>query len=125
MLMQEKKYHEELKLELQGAQLPSLQSGVEVEDAEEDALPDLQQRAKDADSMSEVSMSRKKRKLLEAMKVKERFHFSCGVLVVLLYGSSLLMCFCVFQIGKKRKEDGVNLLKERKRRIDQAKKSSS
>ncbi|KAL1554373.1 pescadillo [Salvia divinorum] len=96
MLMQEKKYHDELKLELQGAQLPSLQSGVEVEDAEGDALPDLQQRAKDADSMSEVSMSRKKRKLLEAMK-----------------------------IGKKRKEDGVNLLKERKRRIDQAKKTSS
>ncbi|KAG6410868.1 hypothetical protein SASPL_128939 [Salvia splendens] len=96
MLMQEKKYHEELKLELEGAQLPSLQSGVEVEDAEEDALPDLQQRAKDAESMSEVSMSRKKRKLLEAMK-----------------------------IGKKRKEDGVYLLKERKRRIDQAKKSSS
>lgn len=85
MLMQEKKYHEELKLELQGAQLPSLQSGVEVEDAEEDALPDLQQRAKDADSMSEVSMSRKKRKLLEAMKVKDRFYFSFCVLSIIIW----------------------------------------
>ncbi|XP_057788529.1 pescadillo homolog [Salvia miltiorrhiza] len=95
MLTLEKKYHEELKLELQGAQFPAVQSDVEVADAEVDASLDLQQRAKDAANLSEVSMSRKKRKLLEAMK-----------------------------IGQQRKEDKVNNLKERKRKLDKARSSS-
>lgn len=67
----EKKYHEELKLELEGQKVPAVQSGVEDEDEDEDADAevDLRQQAEDAANLSEVGMSRKKRKLLQAMIV--------------------------------------------------------
>ncbi|KAK4437691.1 Pescadillo [Sesamum alatum] len=95
MSMLEKQYHEELKLELQGAEYSALSSDIEGRDAEADTIPDLQQLAKDADNMSKVVMPRKKRKLLEAM-----------------------------EIGKERKRAHVLRLKERKKKIDEAKKSA-
>ncbi|KAI3446203.1 hypothetical protein Pfo_002868 [Paulownia fortunei] len=93
MSMLEKQYHEELKLELQGAQYSALSSDIEGGDAEGDTVPDLQQLSEDAANMSKVVMSRKKRKLLEAM-----------------------------EIGKERKRAHVHRLKERKKKIDEAKK---
>ncbi|KAL8543138.1 hypothetical protein ACS0TY_003869 [Phlomoides rotata] len=90
MLMEEKKYHEELQRELQGAQYSTISSDIEVKDA----IPDLQQHAEDEDNMTKVGMSRKKRKLIQAM-----------------------------EIGKERKRAHVGLLKERKKKIDAAKNS--
>ena len=75
MSILEKQYHDELKMELQGVQYPSVSnankqnSTDDTEDGEE-PLPDLQQVAEDAANMSKVVMSRKKRKLYEAMQVK-------------------------------------------------------
>ncbi|KAL8497283.1 hypothetical protein ACS0TY_020827 [Phlomoides rotata] len=83
MLMEEKKYHE-------GAQYTTISSDIEVKDA----IPDLQQHAEDEDNMTKVGMSRKKRKLIQAM-----------------------------EIGKERKRAHVGLLKERKKKIDAAKNS--
>ncbi|KAF7130798.1 hypothetical protein RHSIM_Rhsim10G0017800 [Rhododendron simsii] len=94
----QKQYLDELKMELDGVQYsagPSAnkQNSAEETKAGEESLPESQQEAEDAANLSTVLMSRKKRKLLEAM-----------------------------QIGNKRKKDHVGLLKERKKNID-AKKS--
>ncbi|PIN06143.1 Protein required for normal rRNA processing [Handroanthus impetiginosus] len=92
----ERQYHEELKLELQGTQSPTAPAGdIEGKDAEGEIVPNLQQIAEDAANMSKVVMPRKKRKLLEAM-----------------------------EIGKERKRAHVQRLKERKKKIDEAKKSA-
>ncbi|KAL0384008.1 UNVERIFIED_CONTAM: Pescadillo [Sesamum radiatum] len=68
MSMLEKQYHEELKVELQGAEYSAPSSDIEGRDAGGDTIPDLQQLAEDAANMSKVVMPRKKRKLLEAMR---------------------------------------------------------
>ncbi|KAK9272607.1 hypothetical protein L1049_002982 [Liquidambar formosana] len=97
MSILEKQYHDELKMELQGIQYSSSVSNmnkqISVEDtgAREEPVPDLQQIAEDTVNMSKVVMSRKKRRLYEAM-----------------------------QIGKERKRSNVNLLKERKKKIEAA-----
>lgn len=83
MLMEEKKYHEELKREVRGAQYSTISSDIEVGDAEEEAMPDLQQHAEDEDNMTKVGMSRKKRKLITAMEVRKislYISFSLGFL---------------------------------------------
>lgn len=92
MLVLEKQYHDELKMELQGVpysssvQNTNKEGSVEDTEAEvRDSVPDLQQIAEDSANMSKIVMSRKKRKLYEAM-----------------------------QIGKERKQDHVKLLKNRK-----------
>ncbi|KAG8372922.1 hypothetical protein BUALT_Bualt12G0117400 [Buddleja alternifolia] len=97
MSILEKQYHDELKLELQGVQYSALSRDVKGKGkaAEEDTGPDLQQIAEDAANMSKVMMPRGKRKLLEAM-----------------------------EIGQERKRAHVHLLKERKKKIDEAKKSA-
>ncbi|KAH6778707.1 pescadillo-like protein [Perilla frutescens var. hirtella] len=95
MSMKEKVYHEELKLELEGAQYSAVRSDVDDRVAEADAASDLRQMAEDAANMSEVGMPRKKRKLLEAMK-----------------------------IGRQKKQDSINLIKKRKKRIDEARSSA-
>lgn len=97
MLALENQYHNELQLELQGVQYSSSvsnmnkQSSVEDAEAWEESLPNMQQIAEDTTTMSKVVMSRKKRRLYEAM-----------------------------QIGKERKRAHVNLLKERKQKIEAA-----
>ncbi|XP_034707524.1 pescadillo homolog isoform X1 [Vitis riparia] len=97
MLALENQYHNELQLELQGVQYSSSvsnmnkQSSVEDTEAWEESLPNMQQIAEDTTTMSKVVMSRKKRRLYEAM-----------------------------QIGKERKRAHVNLLKERKQKIEAA-----
>lgn len=71
----EKQYHEELKMEFQGAQYSTI-SNEKEKDASEDnnannteSVPDEQQIAKDADNMSKMVMSRKRRNILEAAEV--------------------------------------------------------
>ncbi|KAK6136663.1 hypothetical protein DH2020_029607 [Rehmannia glutinosa] len=95
MSIKQKQYHEELNLELQGSQYSALSSDIEVKDAEGDAVPNMQQIVEDAANMSKVLMPRRKRKLLEAM-----------------------------EIGKEKKRAHVHRLKERKKKIDEAKKSA-
>lgn len=62
----EKQYHEELKRELQGTQHSTISNDNNVNT---ELVPDLQQIAKDADSMSKMVMSRKRRNVLEAAEV--------------------------------------------------------
>ncbi|KAG5527212.1 hypothetical protein RHGRI_028196 [Rhododendron griersonianum] len=94
----QKQYLDELKMELNGVQYSAdssanKQNSAEETKAGEESLPESQQDADDAANLSTVLMSRRKRRLLEAM-----------------------------EIGKKRKKDHVGLLKERKKNIE-AKKS--
>ncbi|KAK4369313.1 hypothetical protein RND71_013105 [Anisodus tanguticus] len=98
MSVLQKQYHDELKKELRSTQVSAASDGnkecvSEHIDTGEDSVPDLSQISKDADSMSNVLMPRKKQKLLKAMK-----------------------------IGKERKQASVDRLKERKRKIDEGKK---
>ncbi|XP_055823450.1 pescadillo homolog [Solanum dulcamara] len=99
MSVLQKQYHDELKKELRSAQVSAGSDGnkesvLEHIDTGEDSLPDLSQISKDADNMSKIVMPRKKQKLLKAM-----------------------------EIGKERKQASVDRLKERKRRIEEGKKS--
>ncbi|KAL5572778.1 hypothetical protein UlMin_022375 [Ulmus minor] len=93
MMVLEKQYHDELKMELQGIPLSSSAlkpNPVEDMQVGEESVPDLRQTAEDTSNISKVMMSNKKRGLLEAMEK-----------------------------GKQRKREKVNLLKERKRKIEQ------
>ncbi|KAJ6821272.1 pescadillo-like protein [Iris pallida] len=96
-MLLEKQYHDELNMELQGitysSSIKNPAASTEIVDSKDDKAIDPEQVAEDARNLSKVSMSRKKRKLYEAM-----------------------------QIGKGRKKDKVNLLEERKRKA-QANKS--
>ncbi|TXG49248.1 hypothetical protein EZV62_025123 [Acer yangbiense] len=98
MMTLEKQYRDELKMELQVTQSSALdtnkQSSGEDMEAREESLPDIQQIANDTANMSKVLMSSKKRGLYEAMKK-----------------------------GQERKKAHVDLLKERKKKIDEGKKS--
>ncbi|ONK79176.1 uncharacterized protein A4U43_C01F3700 [Asparagus officinalis] len=75
LMMLEKQHHEELKMELQGitysASLSNnnLPEPVEKDEVMEDAKEELERAAEDARSMSMVQMSRKNRKLYEAMQI--------------------------------------------------------
>lgn len=96
MSILEKQYHEELKMELKGVQYSAgsnanKQNSAEDTEAAEESLPEaqVQQVAEDVASMAKVLMPRRKRKLYEAMK-----------------------------IGESRKKSQVNLLKERKKKIE-------
>lgn len=99
MSVLQKQYHDELKKELRSTQISADSDGnkesvSEHVDSGEDSLPDLGQISKDADNLSRIVMPRKKQKLLKAM-----------------------------EIGKERKQASVDRLKERKRRIEEGKKS--
>ncbi|XP_042480753.1 pescadillo homolog [Macadamia integrifolia] len=93
----EKQYHDELNLELQGVQYAASVSNEEVPgvvektEAREESAPDQGEAAKDVDDMSMVVMSRKKRRLYEAM-----------------------------QISNERKKANVDLLKKRKAQASKA-----
>ncbi|KAH7847532.1 hypothetical protein Vadar_027245 [Vaccinium darrowii] len=96
MSILEKQYHEELKMELKGVQYSAgsnanKQNSAEDTEAVEESLPEaaVQQVAEDVASMAKVLMPRRKRKLYEAMK-----------------------------IGESRKRSQVDLLKERKKKIE-------
>ncbi|KAK9117247.1 hypothetical protein Sjap_016194 [Stephania japonica] len=111
MAILEKQYHDELKMELKGVPYTTsksisnetdMQSPAETTNGKEELLnvlpdpdPDPDQIAKDASSMSTLVMSRRKRRLYEAM-----------------------------QIGKERKEAHTNLLKQRKKKAESSKKSA-
>lgn len=96
----EKQFHEELKRELRDSQHStlSIEEKVVSEDnnANPEPVPDLEQAAKDDDNMSKIGMTRKKRKILEAA-----------------------------EIGKKRRKDKVALLEERRKKLENSKKSGA
>ncbi|GMY34147.1 pescadillo like [Fagus crenata] len=99
MILEQNRYLDELKMEVKGVQDSSTasdnkQSSSKEMEAREESKLDLEQMAQDHANMSKIVMSRNKRNLLEAM-----------------------------EIGKKRKKANVDLLKERKRKIQEAKKS--
>ncbi|XP_043726284.1 pescadillo homolog [Telopea speciosissima] len=97
MAILEKQYHDELELERQGVQYTAsvsnkkMQGGLEKTEAEEESVQDPGEVAKDADNMSMVVMSRKKRRLYEAM-----------------------------QISNERKKANIDLLKKRKAQASKA-----
>lgn len=89
----EQQYHDELNMELQGITYSSsLSNKTSVEDVKEDAPADAEQMENDDRNFAMVSMSRKKRRLYEAM-----------------------------QISKERKKANVSLLKERKKKAEVSK----
>ncbi|GKV37239.1 hypothetical protein SLEP1_g45294 [Rubroshorea leprosula] len=92
IMLYEKQYQNELKMEIQGDLSINQQSSKEM-DSKEESLPDMEQIANDADAHSKAMMSRRERGLYEAIR-----------------------------IGKKRKETHVEKLKERKRNIQEAQK---
>ncbi|XP_041009178.1 pescadillo homolog [Juglans microcarpa x Juglans regia] len=100
MTLEQNRYLDELKVEVDGLQSSSTgqdnkQTSKEME-AREESEPDIHRIVQDHSNMSKVVMSRNKRKLYEAM-----------------------------EIGKKRKQAHVNLLKERKKKIETGQKFES
>ncbi|GKV07777.1 hypothetical protein SLEP1_g19499 [Rubroshorea leprosula] len=93
MMLYEKQYHNELKMEIQVDLNINEQNSKEM-DLKEESLPDMEQIVKDSDAHSKALMSRRERGLYEAIK-----------------------------IGKERKKAHVEKLKERKRNIQEAQKS--
>jgi pescadillo protein len=88
----EKQYHEELKMEITGTSADDLPVEEEDEEGEEeDPEAAIKQVANDEDTRSKLSMSNKKRKLYEAMKM-----------------------------GLEKKNEGVKLIEERKRKLKKA-----
>ncbi|XVF14053.1 hypothetical protein REPUB_Repub09cG0023600 [Reevesia pubescens] len=94
IMLLEKQYHDDLKMELQGVSSINKQSSAEDMESKEESLPDVQQSAIDTEDSSRLMMSRKKRGLAIAI-----------------------------EMGKQRKKDRVEKLKERKRNIEAAQKS--
>lgn len=99
MILEQNRYLDELKMEVEGVQNSSTpsdnkQSSSKETEAREESEPDLEQIVEDYANMSKTVMSRRKRKIYEAM-----------------------------QIGKQRKKAHVDLLKERKKKIQAAKES--
>ncbi|KAJ1412155.1 Pescadillo [Sesbania bispinosa] len=96
MMILEKQYHDDLKKELQGVTYTSTGSNVEKETSTRvvqtgESTTSVQENVDDAADMGKLMMSRKKRKLLEAM-----------------------------QISNKRKQAQTDLIKQRKKKIDEA-----
>lgn len=75
----EKQYHDELKMELEGTQYSGAANqekeaiAKDAEAKDEPSDPDVKHVVDDIDNLSKVVMSRKKRRLYEAMKVKIYF----------------------------------------------------
>ncbi|KAG6528479.1 pescadillo homolog [Zingiber officinale] len=92
LMMLEKQFHDELNMELQGIAYSSLKNknlDSTVDNAKEDTITPTEE----PEDLSQLTMSRKKRKLYEAMK-----------------------------IGQERKKDKVKLLHERKKNAEASKK---
>lgn len=102
--MLEKQYHDELNMELQGitysASLSTKNLQSSVEDVQEDAPAESEQKEKDARDLSMVSMSRKKRRLYEAMQVL--IHLSAQVVLNLV----LQMIKIIISLGEGNLEIG-------------------
>nr|CAL90975.1 pescadillo-like protein [Zinnia elegans] len=73
MALHEKQYHEELKKEMEGVQYTPDANIGETKSDDEENMDDVspQQLVKDDENMTMVSMSRKKRRLYEAMKISQ------------------------------------------------------
>ncbi|XLU76068.1 hypothetical protein S245_035121, partial [Arachis hypogaea] len=95
MMMLEQQYHNDLKKELQGVTYGKMDSNVDKQTSTGEESTDNAQQKDDADDMGTLMMSRKKRKLLEAMK-----------------------------ISNERKQAKNDLIKQRKKKIDEAHKKN-
>ena len=93
MAAQEKQYHEELKMEINGSK--DVVAPVLAEGEGEESVPDAMQIAQEDADMPKVLMSRKKRKLYDAMK-----------------------------ISQSRKRSGVEIIEQRKKRLNDTQPSS-
>lgn len=72
MSILQEQYHQELKMEVEGTHYTSVPTtGIKKKIAEDTDDDTLQQFAEDDDNMSKVAMSRKKRRLYEAMKISQ------------------------------------------------------
>ena len=69
MMLLEKQYHDDLKMELQGVSTINKRSSAEDMESKEESLPDVQQSAIDTEDPSRLMMSRKKRGLAIAIEV--------------------------------------------------------
>ncbi|KAF7819534.1 pescadillo-like protein [Senna tora] len=102
MMVLEKQYHDELKKELQGVPCTSVGPSVDKQTSAgeiqtgEESTSNIEQNVDDVANMSRVKMSRKKRKLLEAM-----------------------------QISNERKRASNDLIKKRKKKLEEAQKQGS
>lgn len=67
--MLEKQYHDELNMELQGITYSTSLSNKNLQSSVENVKEDTMTTVEESEDLSKVSMSRKKRKLYEAMKV--------------------------------------------------------
>ncbi|XP_050367996.1 pescadillo homolog [Argentina anserina] len=92
----QEKHYEGLKVELKGVPLSKTDNQISAKSMEdrEESDPDYEQMAKDKDELALLTVSKKKRGLYEAMKK-----------------------------GKKRKQDNVEVIKERKRKLKESQKS--
>lgn len=94
----QRQYHEELKLELQDSHIATtkedVQTSSKINVPEEESASDLKQTREDSANMPKVLMSKKKRKLLDAMK-----------------------------LGQERKRAATDNLKERRKKVEAAKRS--
>lgn len=69
MMLLEKQYHDDLKMELQDVSSINKQSSAEDMESKEELLRDVQQSAMDSEDLSRLMMSRKKRGLAKAIEV--------------------------------------------------------
>ncbi|CAD5165938.1 unnamed protein product [Musa acuminata subsp. malaccensis] len=92
LTMLEKQYHDELNMELQGITYSTSLSNKNLQSSVENVKENTMTTLEESEDLSKVSMSRKKRKLYEAMK-----------------------------IGQERKKDKIKLLKERKKNAEASK----
>lgn len=84
----------------------------------EESVPDAMQIAHENADMPTVMMSRKKRKLYEAMQVRTIHIYNSFFLSIVSIG--LLNVECYLQIGKKKKKASVELIEQRKKRLNDA-----
>ncbi|RWW09848.1 hypothetical protein BHE74_00046640 [Ensete ventricosum] len=88
LTMLEKQYHDELNMELQGITYSTSLSNKNLQSSVENVKEDTVTTLEESEDLSKVSMSRKKRKLYEAMKV-----FTCSIYIFayIIYKIVLLM----------------------------------
>ncbi|KAM7278312.1 hypothetical protein ACFE04_005446 [Oxalis oulophora] len=111
MMALEKRYHDELKLELQGGDSTKIE--IPVEDKPSAVESPAEQNSAETD-IPKTMMSRKKRGLLEAIELHNNL--------------SMYICFATlppsnYLLGKEKKQARISRLQERKKKIDETQKS--
>ena len=129
MMLLEKQYHDDLKMELQGVSTINKQSSAENMESKEESLPDVQQSAIDTEDPSRLMMSRKKRGLAIAIEVTLlalSYFLSwtpelpcCYSFIIGISSLVWLLCFSLIRwasngrrIGLKNSRSGKGILKQ-------------